>query len=44
MVKDKNNTVVEGSSSKVKTHTDLWTFGRVVGTSDPAWKLIATGD
>ena len=44
VVRDKQNKIVEGSSSKVKTHTDVWTFGRVVGTEDPAWKLIATGE
>ena len=42
VVKDKNNKIVEGSSSKVKTHTDIWTFGRIVSSDDPSWKLIAT--
>ena len=42
-VRDSEENIVEGSSSKIKTHTDVWTFGRVIGTSDPAWKLIATG-
>ena len=44
VVRDKNNIVVEGDSSKVKIHTDVWTFGRVIGTQDPAWKLVATGE
>ncbi len=44
VVKDKNDKIIEGSSSKVKTHTDVWTFGRTVGTEDPVWKLIATGE
>ena len=44
VVKDKNDSIVEGSSSKVKRHTDVWTFGRIIGTKDPAWKLIATGE
>ena len=43
VVRDSEEKIVEGSSSKVKTHTDVWTFGRVIGTVDPAWKLIATG-
>jgi predicted lipid-binding transport protein (Tim44 family) len=43
VVRDREENIVEGSKSKVKTHTDVWTFGRVIGTSDPAWKLIATG-
>ncbi len=44
VVKDKDNQIIEGSSSKVKTHTDTWTFGRTIGIDDPSWKLIATGE
>ncbi len=44
VVKDKNNEIVEGSSSQIKAHTDVWTFGRKIGSADPAWKLIATGE
>ena len=44
VVKDKNDAVIEGSSSKVKSHSDTWTFGRLIGTEDPSWKLIATGE
>ncbi len=43
-VRDKDDKIIEGSSSKVKSHTDIWIFGRIVGTEDPAWKLIATGE
>jgi predicted lipid-binding transport protein (Tim44 family) len=43
IVKDSEGSIVEGSNSKIKTHTDVWTFGRLVGTNDPAWKLIVTG-
>ena len=44
VVKDKNNEIIEGNSSKVKIHTDTWTFGRTIGVDDPSWKLIATGE
>jgi predicted lipid-binding transport protein (Tim44 family) len=44
VVKDKEENVVEGSNSKIKTHIDVWTFGRLVGSDDPSWKLIATGE
>ena len=44
VVRDKNDAVVEGDSAKVKIHTDIWTFGRIIGTQDPAWKLVATGE
>jgi predicted lipid-binding transport protein (Tim44 family) len=43
VVRDSEEKIVEGSTSKVKSHTDIWTFGRVIGTTDPVWKLIATG-
>jgi predicted lipid-binding transport protein (Tim44 family) len=43
VVRDSKEIIVEGSSSKVKSHTDVWTFGRKIGTDDPSWKLIATG-
>ena len=44
VVRDKNNEIIEGSSSKIKSHTDIWTFGRTIGVDDPSWKLIATGE
>ena len=42
VVKNKDEKVIEGSLSKIKTHSDLWTFGRKMGTPDPSWRLIAT--
>ena len=44
VVKDKNDEIVEGNNSKIKTHTDVWTFSRIIGSKDPSWKLIATGE
>ena len=44
VVRDKDDNIVEGSPTAVKKHTDLWTFGRLMGTNDPSWKLIATGE
>ena len=43
-VRDKENNIIEGSSSEIRKHSDLWTFGRRLGSEDPSWKLIATGD
>ena len=43
IVRDSEDAIIEGNNSKVKTHTDIWTFGRVIGANDPEWKLIATG-
>ena len=44
VVRDKDDNIVEGSPTAIKKHTDLWTFGRLIGTNDPSWKLIATGE
>jgi predicted lipid-binding transport protein (Tim44 family) len=43
VVKDSEGEIIEGDNSKVKSHTDVWTFGRIVGDDDPSWKVIATG-
>jgi predicted lipid-binding transport protein (Tim44 family) len=43
IVRDKENNVVEGNNRKIKKQSDIWTFGRVIGSDDPSWKLIATG-
>ena len=43
-VRDKEDNIIEGSSSEIRKHSDLWTFGRHLGSEDPAWKLVATGD
>jgi predicted lipid-binding transport protein (Tim44 family) len=34
--------VVDGSPDRVSEVTDIWTFARELGSSDPNWKLIAT--
>ncbi len=42
VVRDKSGEVASGDPETVVTTDDLWTFARPVGSSDPAWKLIAT--
>ena len=34
--------VIDGSPERVSEVTDVWTFARELGASDPNWKLIAT--
>ena len=43
-VRDRAGDVVEGSSSEIKRQKDVWTFARVMGTNDPNWRLVATGE
>ncbi|SFD63370.1 Tim44/TimA family putative adaptor protein [Roseivivax sediminis] len=44
VVKDRDGTIVEGSSSQIKRQKDLWTFARTMGSDDPNWQLVATGE
>lgn len=41
-VLDKDQNVVEGNRKKIKKQNHVWTFGRVMGSEDPTWKLVAT--
>lgn len=44
VVRNKAGDVVEGSTSEIKRQRDVWTFARSMGTDDPNWQLVATGD
>ncbi len=36
--------VVSGSADTVKRQRDVWIFARKMGSADPNWQLVATGD
>ena len=44
VVYDKGGDQIEGSPTEVKKQRDVWTFGRKMGTGDPNWFLVATGE
>ena len=44
VVRNANGAVVEGSPTGVKRQRDIWTFGRTMGSADPNWQLVATGE
>ncbi|UWQ21982.1 Tim44/TimA family putative adaptor protein [Jannaschia sp. W003] len=44
VVKDSEGRIVEGDPNEIKKQRDVWTFARVMGSDDPNWKLIATGE
>lgn len=44
VVRNKAGEIVEGSPREVKKTRDTWTFARRMGSDDPNWQLIATGD
>jgi predicted lipid-binding transport protein (Tim44 family) len=39
---DENDEVVDGDRNAVVKVTDIWTFSRDTGSSNPNWKLVAT--
>lgn len=43
-VYDKGGDLQEGSATDIKKQRDVWTFGRKMGTGDPNWFLVATGE
>lgn len=44
VVRDAEGTIVEGDPNAVKKQRDIWTFSRVMGSDNPNWLLVATGD
>ena len=43
-VRDPEGRIVEGDPNEIRRQTDIWTFSRRMGSSDPAWLLTATGE
>ena len=44
VVRDSEGKIVEGDPEAVRKQVDIWTFSRVMGSENPAWLLVATGD
>jgi predicted lipid-binding transport protein (Tim44 family) len=44
VVRDKGGDIVEGDPNVIKRQKDIWSFARVMGTDDPNWRLVATGE
>lgn len=44
VVRDAGGDIVEGSPTEIKRQKDVWTFARVMGSDDPNWQLVATGE
>ncbi|WP_425040064.1 Tim44/TimA family putative adaptor protein [Primorskyibacter sp. S187A] len=43
-VRDSAGEIIEGSTTSIKKQKDIWTFGRNMGSDDPNWLLVATGE
>ena len=44
VVRDNAGEIVEGDEKKIKRQKDVWTFARKMGSDDPNWQLVATGE
>ena len=43
-IEDPDGNILEGDRDAVVRQKDVWTFAREVGSGDPNWKLVATGE
>ena len=44
VARNRSGEVVEGSPTEIRRQRDVWTFARRMGSSDPNWILVATGE
>ena len=44
VVKNAEGEIVEGKPGQAKRQKDSWTFERMMGSDDPNWRLVATGE
>lgn len=44
VVRNSEGEIVEGNPNEIKRQRDVWTFSRVMGSDNPNWQLVATGE
>ncbi len=44
VVRDNAGEIIEGNPKEVKRQKDVWTFARIMGSANPNWQLVATGE
>lgn len=44
VIRNRAGEVVDGSPTAIKRQRDVWTFARRMGSDDPNWLLVATGE
>jgi len=44
VVRNAEGDIVEGDPQAIRRQKDVWTFARQMGTGDPNWQLVATGE
>jgi len=43
-VRNSEGEIIEGNPNEIKRQKDVWTFSRIMGSDDPNWQLVATGE
>lgn len=43
-VRNAEGEIVDGDPKTIRRQRDVWTFARVMGSNDPNWRLVATGE
>lgn len=44
VVRNADGEIIEGKPGQSKRQKDIWTFERIMGSDDPNWRLVATGE
>ncbi|MBW7922577.1 MAG: Tim44 domain-containing protein [Rubellimicrobium sp.] len=44
VVRNAQGEVIEGGAGELRRQRDVWTFGRTMGSDNPNWSLVATGE
>lgn len=44
VVRNQAGDIIEGDPKEIKRQRDVWTFSRVMGSNNPNWYLVATGE
>jgi predicted lipid-binding transport protein (Tim44 family) len=44
VVRNAEGEIVEGDPQSIRRQKDVWSFARAMGTGDPNWQLVATGE
>lgn len=44
VVRDAKGEIVDGNKEDIRRQRDVWTFARVMGSGNPNWTLVATGE
>ena len=44
VVRDNAGDIIEGKKDEIRRQKDVWTFARQMGSDNPNWQLVATGE